>query len=70
MFALRRSTVLASKAATRTFSTTPRAFVRVGDNIPDMTVLAEGSPGNKINMAEEVGAGKALIIGVPAAFST
>lgn len=54
----------------RSFSTTPRAFVRVGASIPDMTVCAEGSPGNKINMSEEVGAGKALIIGVPAAFST
>lgn len=61
---------LASIRNARSFTTTPRAFVRVGDKIPDMTCLAEGSPGNKVNMAEEVGNGKALIIGVPAAFST
>lgn len=72
MFTTRSFTRLASqatRASSRNFTTTGRAFVRVGDSIPDMTCLAEGSPGNKVNMAEEVGSGKALIIGVPAAFS-
>jgi len=30
----------------------------------------EGSPGNKVNLAEELRSSKGLIIGVPAAFST
>ena len=64
-----RRTAMAARPAVRNFTTTRPAFVRVGDAIPDMTVLAEGSPGNKVNMAEEIGSGKALIIGVPAAFS-
>jgi hypothetical protein len=29
----------------------------------------EGSPGNKVDIAKELGKGKGLIIGVPAAFS-
>lgn len=60
---------MAARPAVRSFTTTGPALVRVGDSVPDMTVLAEGSPGNKVNMAEEIGSGKALIIGVPAAFS-
>lgn len=44
--------------------------VRAGDQIPDLDVLVENSPGNKVNLSKELGAkGKALIIGVPAAFS-
>ncbi|MCJ1376460.1 hypothetical protein MMC20_007703 [Loxospora ochrophaea] len=43
-------------------------LVNVGDRIPDLDVLTEGSPGNKINLAKEL-TGKGLIIGVPAAFS-
>lgn len=57
------------RASIRSFHSTRPAFVKVGDAIPDLNVLAEGSPGNKINLAEEVKRGKALIIGVPAAFS-
>jgi len=45
------------------------AFVKVGDALPDLEVLAEGSPGNKLNLAKELGTKKGLIIGVPAAFS-
>lgn len=69
--AVRRLALHASRArvSSRTFHSSPRALVKVGDAIPDLNVLAEGSPGNKINMAEEVRGGKALIIGVPAAFS-
>lgn len=51
------------------FHASPRAFVKVGDAIPDLEVLREGSPGNKVNLAKELGKKKGLIIGVPAAFS-
>jgi len=52
------------------FHSSASASVQVGDGIPDMDVLAENSPGNKVNLAEELkGKGKGLIIGVPAAFS-
>jgi len=50
------------------FHSSAPAFVQVGDAIPDLEVLAENSPGNKINLAKEL-RGKELIIGVPAAFS-
>ena len=42
-------------------------MVKVGDSIPSVE-LVEGSPGNKVNLANEL-KGKGLIIGVPAAFS-
>jgi 2-Cys peroxiredoxin 5 len=51
------------------FHSTIPVPVRVGDSIPDTDVLVEGSPGNKINLAKEIKGKKALIIGVPAAFS-
>ena len=41
--------------------------VAVGDPIPD-SELMEGSPGNKLSLAQQL-KGKGLIIGVPAAFS-
>jgi 2-Cys peroxiredoxin 5 len=70
-YAARRLALNATRRLTaRSFHTTPRAFVKVGDAIPDLNVLVEGSPGNKINMADELSIGKSLIIGVPAAFST
>ena len=69
-YAARRLALNATRRISgRSFHTSPRAFVKAGDAIPDLNVLVEGSPGNKINMAEEVNGGKALIIGVPAAFS-
>jgi len=43
-------------------------MVAVGDSIPNVE-LVEGAPDKKINLAEEIGSGSALIIGVPAAFS-
>ena len=43
-------------------------MVKVGDSIPSVE-LVEGTPGNKVNLANEL-KGKGLIIGVPAAFST
>lgn len=69
-FAARRLALTATRRITaRSFHTTPRAFVKAGDAIPDINVLVEGSPGNKVNLAEETSIGKSLIIGVPAAFS-
>lgn len=57
------------------FSTPVRSFhgsavraVKVGDTIPSAP-LYEGSPGNEVNLAEEIGNKKALIVGVPGAFS-
>ncbi|KAG9247419.1 Redoxin [Calycina marina] len=43
-------------------------MVAVGDSIPSIE-LTEGNPGANVNLATEIGGGKALIIGVPAAFS-
>ncbi|KAI1344411.1 AhpC/TSA family protein [Xylariaceae sp. FL0016] len=54
----------------RRFHATPRAFVNVGDAIPDMD-LHEATPANKVNISKEFATGVAngVIIGVPAAFS-
>jgi 2-Cys peroxiredoxin 5 len=43
-------------------------MVKVGDSVPSVE-LTEGNPGNKINLANEIGSGSGIIIGVPAAFS-
>ena len=53
------------------FHATARANVKVGDSLPDLEVLMESSPGSKVNLAKELGpgSGKAVIVGVPAAFS-
>ncbi|KAH8819550.1 Redoxin-domain-containing protein [Xylogone sp. PMI_703] len=54
----------------RSFQSSARAFIQAGDKLPaNLPVLTEDSPGNKIDLAETVNNGKALIIGVPAAFS-
>ncbi|KAI1357421.1 AhpC/TSA family protein [Xylaria arbuscula] len=70
--ALRRvpAAVRPMMAASRAFHSTPRAFVQVGDAVPDVD-LHENSPANKVNLAKEYGSGIAngVIIGVPAAFS-
>ena len=57
--------------ATRSFHAARPLFVRVGDEVPDLDVLVEDSPGNKVNLHEEftTGGGNGLIVGVPAAFS-
>lgn len=55
--------------AARGFHSTPRASVRVGQDIPSLDVLLEDSPGNKVNLAEEFESANGYIIGVPAAFS-
>lgn len=64
---LPRSTTVRSSIH-RSFTTTRPAFVKVGDAIPSID-LVEASPGNKVNLANEL-KGKGLVIGVPAAFST
>ncbi|GAB7341271.1 hypothetical protein MBLNU457_7545t1 [Dothideomycetes sp. NU457] len=71
MFATRRAFFSAPRFlnATRQFSATSRASVKVGDAIPDVELM-ESSPGNKVNLSKELaGKPKGLIIGVPAAFS-
>jgi peroxiredoxin 5 len=64
---LRRLALNASRTS-RAFHSSSRVFIKVGDKIPNLDVLVESSPGNKVNLSEAI-TGKALIIGVPAAFS-
>ncbi|KAF3934667.1 Peroxiredoxin-2C [Dactylellina cionopaga] len=53
----------------RQFHTTPARFIAVGDAIPSVQ-LKEDSPGNNVDIAKEIsGLKKAVIVGVPAAFS-
>jgi peroxiredoxin 5 len=59
----------AAPTSRRLFHATPRAAVQVGDAIPDMDVLVEDSPGNKVNLAQEFVKGNGVVVGVPAAFS-
>jgi 2-Cys peroxiredoxin 5 len=66
-FAVRRFALSAARPA-RSFHSSARAFIKVGDKLPNLDVLVENSPGNKVNLSEFT-KGKALIIGVPAAFS-
>jgi len=71
-FALRRSTtqLLARQpfAARASFHASAIRNVKVGDAVPDVELM-ESSPGNKVNLANELKSGKGLIIGVPAAYS-
>ncbi|EGC42446.1 AhpC/TSA family protein [Histoplasma capsulatum var. duboisii H88] len=72
MFATRRSAATAIIRASRRaalFHSTRPSFVKVGDGLPDLEVLTENSPGNKVNLAKELKEGKGLIIGSPGAFS-
>lgn len=64
------SSLVTSRHAFRaSFHSTSRHYVEAGDSIPDLEVLTENSPGNKVNLAKELSSGKSLVIGVPAAFS-
>ncbi|KAK5662600.1 hypothetical protein OQA88_8514 [Cercophora sp. LCS_1] len=57
-------------AAARAFHTTRPALIKVGDPLPRLDVLQEGSPGNKVNLADEAAkVNNMIILGVPAAFS-
>jgi 2-Cys peroxiredoxin 5 len=53
----------------RSFSTTTRRLLQVGDQIPSVSTLREGSPGNVVDLAELTKQGKSIIVGVPGAFS-
>ena len=60
----------AAAAAARSFHSTRPASVKIGDPLPDLDVLQEGSPGNKVNLADMASTRNSMIIiGVPAAFS-
>lgn len=60
----------AASFAARSFHSTRPAFIKVGDPLPNLDVLQEGSPGNKVNLADEASRLNSMIIlGVPAAFS-
>ncbi|KAI9816579.1 MAG: hypothetical protein M1827_001711 [Pycnora praestabilis] len=50
------------------FHSSASTLVKVGDSLPDLDVLTESSPGNRVNLAKEL-KGKGIILGVPAAFS-
>ncbi len=52
----------------RSFHTSAPRLIKVGDKLPNLDVLVEASPGNKVTLSEVI-KDKALIIGVPAAFS-
>ncbi|GKT43309.1 peroxiredoxin-5, mitochondrial [Colletotrichum spaethianum] len=68
--AARRVALARPAVPARAFHSTPRAFVKAGDAVPDLDVLVENSPGNKVNLADEFAkVNTGLIIGVPAAFS-
>ncbi|KAF3360855.1 Pre-mRNA-splicing factor CEF1 [Verticillium dahliae VDG1] len=65
----RRAAFARPAIAARAFHSTPRAFVRVGDEIPDLNVLVEDSPANKVNLADEFKSANGLIIGLKEAGS-
>jgi len=52
----------------RSFHATPRAWVKVGDEVPAVELL-ENSPGNKVNLADEFKTANGYIVGVPGAFT-
>lgn len=61
--------VLLTRPAARSFHSTPRAYVKVGDKVPSFDGLFEDSPGNKVNLAEELQKSNGYIVGVPGAFT-
>ncbi|KAL2216184.1 thioredoxin peroxidase/alkyl hydroperoxide reductase [Thermoascus aurantiacus ATCC 26904] len=71
MFAARRLTTALPRASAQRalFHNTRAAFVKAGDPLPDLDVLVEGSPGNKVNLAKEFKGANGIIVGTPAAFS-
>lgn len=65
---LRRVALARPAAVARGFHSTPRALVKVGDEIPDIEVF-ENSAASKISLAEEFKKGNGYIVGVPGAFT-
>jgi 2-Cys peroxiredoxin 5 len=64
MFAARQLSLVRPVAGRRLFHASAPAFVKVGDKLPNVELM-ENSPGNKVNLAEELKTGKGLIIGKP-----
>ena len=64
MFAARQLPLARSIAGRRLFHASAPALVEVGDKLPNVELM-ENSPGNKVNLAEELKTGKGLIIGKP-----
>lgn len=60
---------LLNRTAARSFHSTPRACVKVGDEVPSFDGLFEKSPGNKVNLAKELQNANGYIVGVPGAFT-
>ena len=62
--------LIAARAHVAGFHGTSPALVKAGDALPSVD-MTEGAPDKKVNLAKELGkgSGKALVIGVPAAFS-
>ena len=63
-----RRVALARPSVARSFHSTPRALVKVGDEVPNIE-LFEGSASDKVNLADEFKTGNGYIIGVPGAFT-
>lgn len=61
--ASRRLPLVRPLAGRRLFHASAPAFVKVGDKLPDVH-LVEGSPGNRVNLANEL-TGKGVIVGEP-----
>lgn len=57
-----------SAGALRGFHSTPRAFIKVGDELPNVSML-ENSASTKVNLADEFKSTNGYIIGVPGAFT-
>lgn len=64
MYAARQLSLARPVAGRRLFHASAPAFVKVGDKIPNVE-LTENSPGNKVNIANELKSGKGLVIGKP-----
>jgi 2-Cys peroxiredoxin 5 len=62
MFAARHLSLARPFAGRRLFHASAPAFVKVGDKLPNVELM-ENSPGNKVNIANELKTGKGLIIG-------
>ncbi|AMD18622.1 HBL280Cp [Eremothecium sinecaudum] len=66
----RYSTVRSITPYSRQFSSTARALFAPGTRIPaGLQGIHENSPGNSVEIADQVSNGKFIIVGVPAAFS-
>ncbi|OAL62919.1 hypothetical protein A7C99_5304 [Trichophyton rubrum] len=64
-----RASASVSLSVSRAFHSSRPLAVSQGDSIPDLDVLTENSPGNKVNLASELASGKGVIVGTPGAFT-